>query len=110
MQIPGEPGPLFQHREFPAALVEAGVRQGYRGVRGEQADHLLVPLSKSTRVNLAGRENEAQDRLALPDRHAEHVSELGMRGWPSPEPRIRADVGQPERLALAHHDAEQAML
>ncbi len=61
-------------------------------------------------LGLAGREDEAEYLLAVPDRDAEHVGEHGMRGRPAPEARVGADVVEAERLALAQHDRQHAVL
>ena len=79
-------------------------------MRGEQADQPLIPLGEAARLGLAGGEDEAEDLVTFLDRHAQDVGELGVRLGPAPEPRIGADVVQPQRLALAEHDAQHAVL
>ena len=55
--------------------------------------------------DLVGREDDAQDLVAVLDRDAEEVGQVGMRGGPALEARVRADVGQPFRAALAQQHA-----
>ena len=64
VQVPGEPGAFLQHRQLTAALVQPGVRQGDRGVRGEQAEHALVPLGEAAGGAFARGEDEAEDAAA----------------------------------------------
>ena len=110
VELPGEPGTLLEDGELTAAFVQARVRQRDRGVGGEEADEPLVVLGEAAGLGLAGREDEAENLLTVPDGNAEHVRELRMRSRPTPEPRIRADVVEPHRLAFAQKDAQQPVL
>ena len=66
VQLVGDAVALLGDGQLAAALVEAGVGQGDRGVRGEQAQQFLVVGGEARRgVALVGEEQRAEDLLAV---------------------------------------------
>ena len=96
VQVAGQPGPFLHDGQLAAALVQPGVGQRDRGVRGEQGEDLLVTFGEPALLggggDLVGREDDAEDLVAVADRDPEEVRHLRVRGRPALEPRVFADV------------------
>ena len=110
VQFPGQPGAFLEHGELPAALIQPGIGQRDRRVRGEETEQPLVAFRKSSRPPLAGSEDDAENIVAVPDRHAKEIRHIRVGGRPALEPGIGADVRDPQRLSLAQQHAEHAVL
>jgi hypothetical protein len=54
VQLERQAVPLGEHGQLAALLVEAGVRDRYRGVRRQQLDQLLVLVGEVGRADLLG--------------------------------------------------------
>ena len=56
--------------------------------------------------DLVGREDDAEDPVAVAHRHPEEVRHPRMGGRPALEPRVLADIREPFRLALGEQHAQ----
>ena len=99
VQFVGEPGALLGDGQLAAALVEAGVGQGDRGVLGEDREQFLVVLGEAAAAlgpgaALVGEEQGAEDLVAVADRQAQEVGQVGVGARPALEAGVLADVGE----------------
>lgn len=108
MQVVRDPGPLTGQGQLAAALVEAGVGQRDRGVRGQDPQQPLVVVGEAT--GLVGQEDRAEDLVVVDDRHPEEVGQLGVRLGPALEGGCLADVGEPGGRRVVQHRGEHAVL
>ena len=94
VQLEGEAVSLREDRQFAAALVQAGVGDRDRRVRGQQLDQFLILLVEGIGVGLLGQVEGADDRpVGRGDRDAQeraHVRVLPRP--PSAEARVVVDV------------------
>ncbi|MGX1245557.1 hypothetical protein RKD46_006661 [Streptomyces pseudovenezuelae] len=115
VQFMGEAGALLGDRELAAAFVEAGVGEGDRGVLGEDREELLVLLGEAAAALgllavLVGEEQGADDLVAVADRQAQEVDQVGVSGRPALEAGVLADVGEALGRGLVEHRGEDAVL
>ncbi len=111
----GEAGALLGDGQFAAAFVEAGVGEGDRGVLGEDAEQFLVLRCEAAaafrlRAVLVGHEERADDLVAVADREAQEVDQVGVGLRPALEAGVLADVGEALGPGLVQHRGEDAVL
>ncbi len=115
VQFVGQAGALLGDGEFAAAFVEAGVGEGDRRVLGEDAEQFLVVLGEAAttvrlRTVLVGQEQRADDLVAVADRQAQEVDQVGVGLRPALEAGVLADVGEALGPGLVQHRGENAVL
>ena len=110
VELAREPVALLDDAELAALLVQPGVLDRDRRVRGQQPDQPLVGLREDRGVHLVGQVERADDAPAGDDRHAQERAHLRMRRRPpAAEARVGADVGRAVGLGRLQHRAEQAV-
>ena len=97
VQLAGDPVALLHDGQLPAALVEPGVDQRDRGVRGEQPQQFLVVGGEAARRALVGEEERAEDLVAVQIGMPRKSLSTGCAAGHQPKRGWRADVGQPHR-------------
>jgi hypothetical protein len=115
VQIVGDPRALLGDGQLAAALVEAGVVSAIAACCGEDRDQFLVGLGESAaavRLGAAfvGEEERAEGLVTVPDRQAEEVRHVGVRGGPALEAGVLAYVGEALGLLVVEHRGEDAVL
>ncbi|CAM5464849.1 hypothetical protein SVIOM342S_05044 [Streptomyces violaceorubidus] len=115
VQLVGEPGALLGDGQLAAALVQARVGEGDRGVLGEDAEQFLVVLCEAAAAFgflavLVGEEQRPEHLVAVADRQAQEVDQVGMGGGPATEAGVLADVAQAFGGGLLEHRGEDAVL
>ena len=110
VQLAREPVALLHDAQLAAALVQPGVLDRERGVRGQQRDQALVGVREAVRPGLVGEVERADDAPARHDRHAEERAHVRVRrGPPAAEARVRVDVAGAVGLGRLQHRAEHAV-
>ncbi|MGX1253619.1 hypothetical protein RKD48_006130 [Streptomyces ambofaciens] len=115
VQLVGEAGAFLGDGQLAAALVQARVGEGDRGVLGEDAEQFLVVLREAAgalgfRTALVGQEQGPEHLVAVADRQAQEVDQVGMGGGPAAEAGVLADVAQTLGGGLLEHGGEDAVL
>ena len=111
MEIQREPVALRDDRELARLLVQAGVRDRDRGVRGEQLDQLLVLVGEVCGADLLRQIEGADDARRRDDRHAEERAHVRMPlRPPATETWVLVDVAGAVGLLRREHGAEDAVL
>src|SRR6266536_5107880 len=111
VEVEREPVSLGDDGELPALLVQPGIRDRDRGVRGEQPDQLLVVAAEVRCPDLLGQVERADHSLRRDDRHAEERAHVRMAfGPPAAKALMLVNVSRAVRRLGLEHRAEHAVL
>src|SRR5258708_6488363 len=97
-------------RSYSRALVSAMAACDANRASSCSSRSVKLFAGRAARRGVAGREDDAENVVAVPDRDAQEVGHIRVGLRPALEPGIGADIVDPHRLSLAQQHAEHAML
>ena len=109
MEVLADALALVDDRQALDLLVQAGVLDGDRGVASERLDEFLVVRGELGGVALV-RQVEIADRSTFHrDGYAQEARHRRVMGREAMAPRVRVDVGDPERSVLLDDQTEESV-